>query len=1421
LEDLLQARPNHQEGKKQLAEMYERMGRLKEAAEIYERLLQRNPNLYQSVAWQLKNLYENMGKTEELDEMRDQVLARASTPRALEQVARQFSNEREYAKAVDAYERLMRMNPQPHHQQSLAYAYRQLGEHQKAIETYKRWLSKQQHHSFDSLRSIGEYFLMLDRWEEFEDLRGQIGSGPNKETSEKHFDAAKALVELRFGDAFALIKELDNPQHPQMVHRVVSLFRQVGPNEAMVALLRELDLDELQRRHDPQMVPMLLQAGMQDKAFQIIDQWMADAGHSKDYEVQRAMEAVVRNQEWDELLERMDKDPRWKFGILSQFSPAHMRALADRLQRDPEELFKEWLSELEPEQQTTVVQSSLRRHAHMEGNDDFVLSALEVMPDSEELRKLAVDTSDRQQNPEEILELSRRLSPDKPTILEAEQLMQLGRENEAVAVITEIMEAGQVEPSEALRMSQILKDAWRFRTIHELRDAALEQAGELKRSSLALSFAMLEGETGSVEVALEAAQKAFAETPSRETFKRLYSFLRDRGAEERALALLVEHADSGMVQHHHVHQALRALLEHLGLEETVDLVWKNVVSGPPHNRKHQVQNTLRNLAGHAPVHAVAEEVFAQWKEKAPEDAALLQTIENSLVGMGGEPLTKDADAAGADTETVQAGEQPDAAAGTVVHSQGRSASEPKNPLAPLRESVAGLMEEGAYEEAEKKARELLRRSPMRGKYNAVNTLAEVLLKAERPQEAHAVWEELLSWNRSAQVLAAAGRFYLEQEQPDRAVELLKQAVISEFNYERDLVAALAAAGRYEELEQRALLTSRHIHPLQSKIQELLQQGQVEHAAHLFRVMRPLPTVDTANSWHILTLFLQHGRTDLFEETCRYWFDTGDREEQLAVARRYVERMRRAEGAEISEFGALDEDDDFRRMVRLVQLLEQGGQLTEDDIAWFETLPSLDPDRLKNIADRLKAQNDERWVDWMFKAALHPRASKSVANQAALAFAREGMTAKAYEVFQHVKERQLSVVVRHAEYLEVLAELGSEEDLEEAREVFARLCAYDSDVRFYEALLQYYQGDQDAALDVFEDLAGARERNWTQLNIMAPLLKRAGRTDAAYSVWGRVAAGPYGRSLQDAALQQLIEIDLERGNWESALVHASDLSGIHHNDNVLGLFKVSLTQEGLPAFRDGLRRVARQKRKSMYVGDLVVRMGRLAQQAGEPIDVAAICAEAGVDGYALERARVLANPVKSFALAAPGAPSSSESAEEAADALFAALPDLPEGWGWAAPHQQNEAPLSPQRFDLQSEHGFAVALLKADRPVEAELSVDMKRGDGIWLDGERVATAPAAEQTPDFMRVKLQLEPGQHCLAIEMTRGWPTMRVSLVDDVEGLRFSRPDDNEEEKPEAAVEGSADAAGKNVSAAPEEEAAGEATPDPEAPADMADAA
>jgi tetratricopeptide (TPR) repeat protein len=84
----------------------------KRATAIYEQLLKDNPAFYQQLSWELRDPYQRIGKGKDLAKIEDNMAQKARDPNQLRQMADRYRNSEDWDKAIEIYEKIVKMSPQ-------------------------------------------------------------------------------------------------------------------------------------------------------------------------------------------------------------------------------------------------------------------------------------------------------------------------------------------------------------------------------------------------------------------------------------------------------------------------------------------------------------------------------------------------------------------------------------------------------------------------------------------------------------------------------------------------------------------------------------------------------------------------------------------------------------------------------------------------------------------------------------------------------------------------------------------------------------------------------------------------------------------------------------------------------------------------------------------------------------------------------------------------------------------------------------------------------------------------------------------------------------------------------------------------------------------------------------------------------------
>ncbi|MBM3289752.1 MAG: tetratricopeptide repeat protein, partial [Candidatus Hydrogenedentes bacterium] len=304
--ELLGLRPNSPQAKAGFAQFLANNQRASEAIPIFEELLRAHPSMYFTLQWQMRQAYEQAGRREDLQKITKEMADRTTNVDQLTQLAEQMLNDRAFDRAVELYQRVLRVDPNRTYLYSqMAQAYRRGGKPDDAIRTYEDYFAKLSQVARQSDLGAAEQYVALGanagRLEEFKSESSAALGANAGNTVAKTVLAMAAKHEKRYDDAMKLFEELYAAQpNMDIVQQMIKVAEAQEKYDLAIDLIEKRLLPQGSINWD-QLAQLYLKKGDRAKA---CETWkrMAD-GQNGRWGTTNVLQALVRNKMWDEAIE--------------------------------------------------------------------------------------------------------------------------------------------------------------------------------------------------------------------------------------------------------------------------------------------------------------------------------------------------------------------------------------------------------------------------------------------------------------------------------------------------------------------------------------------------------------------------------------------------------------------------------------------------------------------------------------------------------------------------------------------------------------------------------------------------------------------------------------------------------------------------------------------------------------------------------------------------------------------------------------------------------------------------------------------------------------------------------------------------------------------------------------------------------------
>ncbi|GMU93059.1 MAG: hypothetical protein AMXMBFR4_21170 [Candidatus Hydrogenedentota bacterium] len=1370
---LSEKRPNLTEAKTSRAELLESKGLLREAVAVYEEMIKTSPNLYRSMSWRIRNLYQRTGKAEELNKLEKDLVAKASNPDQMQELAQRFYYDGEYDKAIDLYERAVKAAPDRSWMHGeLANAYLEAGRTEEALQTYARWIDSPMTHGqgwvdFHAINSMVSLFYGLGRMDELKTKNeADLAKAPTDRIAQA-IRAEIAFREKRFSEAVQLFAEIfAKTRDSNAVNELISAAEFAQDTTATVELLEKSGMT--QNYYDPaRLARLYLATGDASKAYEALGRMTTLYGGSYGY--REAFMSLVAYGLWAQAEEFYGKhrpaiNPNdWEGREMDRAAVAlHVsgRGFKDLVEKIGE-------TKVRPQDEPLVSALIEARRHEPQWALPFIAKLLEKDPENKNLLSAQARVLAETGRLEEAARAYRKLIEKEPNQANhrtqlARVLARSGNEPEAVnglaAWAMERPALDRVQP-----YADFLQELSRGAEVLKLIDQTLATIDPSQREEVERIAAGYMARMGDADGAAKTYRAHFERRRDTNTFQHYLSFLMQHGYEDEAYKLFTDNRESGFLD------AWRGDSGHLAplciergdIATLVDLAWKFTAFGERWNRENFLRNVLDAFrqAGDVRKFLVPyeERVLAQEKP----DPQLLALVAQQHVEIG---------------NVDRAVELYDRAL----------AMSPYN-VECMRGKAGALQAARRFDEALELAKSPAGGFDLQQEIASRLQLASLYFKLHRKEEALTVLNELAAWAISPDASIQIGQAYLEQRMYAEALPFLEKGA----RMERHGDARTQLAKCY------------------------VKTGRLDDAIEVWDTYQENRQPDTFPQWlfdeklyeaaeRVLGVLIQRdpARADVYVMLARTQLKRGD---QPAAFRSLADGYARFSGAPVDAPMAWQEFeyDEFpeRGPATRGNYLAQAGALLADEGAVAPALdegasdPLLAPiaasgfrvlcgrknkDAANAVKDRAGAlaansfdvamalaqayyslDDKPTSAQWYRKAAEAGDLALADKLSVARGLFGSGDAGAASALFEVLVAGQPSLLVREPAAMKAIAKTGPPQRVQAALEQIQVMVPYEGHYEYFAALTSYYAGDKSAALPKLLALIDTPRLRADHLQAVAELLYEEGMTDNALRACDRLAGTGYGAGPRRMALNKAVE-------WAAA---SHPAKAIPYYARLISLpdfaawetgrkLSENVKPEHLADVRETVANVVTAAPHKEPVSDLIGWYSQVAERCDQVEPADALAETWGVAGAEREEARLWDGLVEDWRILGPlpaDGPLDDTGTTSIEQTLLAAAEPIDlDGAPWTVANAKETLGFVELGGEPEATYGapnqnvaYAMTRLESSDDREVTLSIGCATYLRVWVNGEDLLVHRGSGRIrPDQRRIVARLRTGDNFILVK-------------------------------------------------------------------------
>ncbi|GMW01675.1 MAG: hypothetical protein AMXMBFR84_28120 [Candidatus Hydrogenedentota bacterium] len=1377
---LIDKRPNYAEAKMTVAQLLTNKGRFDEALAMYEDMIKKTPSMYSRVSWSVRDLYQRMGKGEQLDEMEKTMVAKATTPDQMQELAWRFREEGDYNQAIELLEKAAKLAPtQTYYKSELAQTYVSAGRIEEALATYVAWMdspvSRAQgwvdYYAVDQMAGLYRATGKLD------ELKTKNAEALQKNATDKialAVDAGIAKLEKRFDDARAIYESLmTRGQDQNVVNQLVEMSELQADPAAVLALIEKSGQNA--NYWGDRLPLMYLAAGDRVKAYEEWKKYAQRYGGAYGY--REVMQQLVHHGLWEEAEDYYTNNRKaaiaeeWVAREMDQIA-ARGYALGKGFAHAVEELKAQPIKGTSAEFLKAILNSMKDDTVRCR---EFLQPLLEKDPENTALLVMMADNHVREDNFEAAAPLfAKAVELDKDNGAYVQQyancLVSLGRVEDADALFQawypqRLAERGPV-------YTTFLQQVGRWKQILTLKESALQTVDPSLKDQTILHFAGLEASMGNIEAAKSAYKELFDRSKDANSFSAYYEFLTQKALYSEAYALFMANKDEGFLDQW---QGSSEAYADLCLQEgdpnaIIDHAWKFLRYGDRYNRDYYVNRIADRMGGKFNLRKFYGPLEARiFEDPNPMTPLVLACARlNSQIGNYDRAI-----------ELYK-----------TVLDKNRFESQARQGL------VGALHAQGRYEEELALTSDLSVATNTQAEVSATIELAQTYFNIQRPEDAVKTLTELYAWAKDANASQSIAQLLIEQKRYEQALPYLERASTLSRAYsgtKASLARCYAKLGRGEDAIRVAAEATEELNP-ESFVRWLVSEKLYDVA---IAAAQKGISIDPAGEQFHIALVQAHLEMG----------DAANAFAALETAMQQIPDRRASDLADTVGQAIAQNPANFDAALAAVSAAPTPGAVTAMVCGFSNRASRKAKDSAQAARAAVTALPVERSVaqiklalalidlddpgaalEWLRKAAGAPQLNNGELALLGTGFVDAGDPAGALAAFEKLLSRQPGAWTTQTKILVAYAKAGSPEQKQAFLDLLRANVPYEQQLACYESLFKAHEGASDESLAELAALIESPVLTEQQAAEMSNLFKENHRHDDAMRLYQRIANGGFGQSARNEALLSAVKLECETSLPEAMRYYVQLIPlGDAQATNARHAIAEKVSAESLPKLKEVILAAIAEKPAHDRGSDLVGFYSALAEKAGAADSAAAVATAAGLTGVEAEEAALWDRMVENWVVMGPF--DVSETGLEGSPLDY--IPELEKGLiESGVSDASSSAIVSPTDVvraieidkalgldDESRENKLAYAVTTIQSPDAREVTFSFGADDlpRVWVNGKKVfERLQGTAAVPDQERFKATLQQGVNTVVIKLVnRGadWEFFLAPL-EGGDGLTASAP-------------------------------------------------
>jgi len=1346
-EKLIAVRPNYAQGRIQLAQLFMEKGDQAKALEIYETLMERNPSTFSQIRWSIRNLYRNSGRGEDLAKLDEEMAQRATNPQQMEQLANDFQNQGEFEKAIELYEKVVKMDPSRTYTRSnLARVYVSAGRIDEALDTYVKFLNLPQLRNSGSIdayttNSLVAVFEVSGRLDELETILTKDFSGKGRNEIAEFIRAIIAKRQGRMDDADLMLRELlkTGKQKNHLVQELLELAQYGDSPEEILAYLEEQGA--IAGHYDPQRIArMYLSFGTAEQAYEHVERMAQQYGGG--YGDRQGLEMLVQAGMWEQAAKFYEKRQKtlgansWEMrNFTTQAANAHLLGFGfnDLVERE--------LSKPMRPETVSLIQSLLQFDpGNIDQHSAWIEPILEREPDNKDILFLVAGNLLLHGETDRSIEFTRRgLEKDPLNDMQAQQLsntlLGLGRDNEAIDLMRTRWEERK-DQSRATAYATALQTAGRWGEVVSLKASAIESTDGNERRQLQRFFAGIESNWGNTEAADTVYRATFEEEPDAGSFREYLSFLTRTQQWKKAAEFLEAHVDSPFAGQNtsRDYGYMKADALTSGFATQAKLFWQQTQFGDRWRRRNASQQSVSMVRTIGQTGAFIAAVESQIPEAGEE-----RVVHESLANLYG--------AAGRHEQSLSYRRQ-------LLESNPYDEQQLQQMFSTLRmlkrtDEIAALLSGPSI------------KSSMQQVVQERVQLASAYYSVDRDEEGAHVISDLTSWAKGSEAQSQIGTMLAGLKRYDTAMPHLELGVRSHNAGAQQgamLTTVYAALGRDDEAYDMWFN-----HRGQTSYANIIWQIVANSSPELSERMLRQSIADRPGSANLRAplakLLNEKGDTDgalaVFEQSEVELSPTA----QTGLTNSFAEFL----VDEQLELGAVDHmSDGDRPLLRnaLAQSLSVLANRKEFDRAaslWdaFPKDTPLDTSALFAIGNALADLDHPDAASRLVQATQQEDATFAQRQLASVKLAGIESFEEAFTVAAPLLVQRPGLFNQYPEIIEMVVNGGDEEAFNRLSTSFETYSPYEEHATFWSALSNHHRNPDSSTLSEF---ATTPRLGAVHLRTAAAVLDRAGHHTEAASFYRRLADGPHDEHTTGNARLRLVEYAVEAGDMDEAMTRYAKFLpfGDGYSTSAASAIADAINADDLPVVHSMVESLVAAEPAHLRVSDLVAFYNELA----ESLEVDPIAETLLSGDHERNEARRYSELIETWQFTQPLTPLDSQwnTTTDYAD-VRAEFESSPKTQIDPADHL-GMIDLSTlfgettSAYPGRSAARYVIGETRVESTVDQRVTLHLggNVAASIWVNGVETQPAGTAGPYPDQSRTDVELTAGENTIIVRLTSG---------------------------------------------------------------------